>query len=321
MSKEVKELVKRYIPNLSVAEYGDIFTDTTEYMRIESGDVIEIDKEHYFVIRDEAERSFGIEDPKYWVKRCILLETGERKILKLVFHERFLLPLGTLKIECYRSPEKEARILDLVRGDMRFMQGITKYDVKGNPVRIIDIVNGKRLDVRVAAIEADHRTYFFEHFPDILEKFMEACVAIKVLHDNGEIHGDIRRDHLWQEHKTGLYRWIDFDYTYDFKENPFGLDLFGLGSLLVFLAGKGLYTMHVLEERGVPKDRTASIEPGDFSLLYRNRIVNLKKLFPWIPVELNNILMHFSTSSEVFYESVDEFLHDLQPCLNLIRNT
>ncbi len=319
MSREVRELVKKLRPGLSLGVYGDIFTDTTEFMKIEAGDVIKVAGRHYLVIRDEAERSFGIEDPKYWVKRCMVLETGERKILKLVFHERFTLPLGHLKIECYRSPEKESRILDLVRGDLRFMQGETQRDEKGNPVRILEMVHGKRLDNAVAAMEEDLQTYFFEIFPGILKKFMDACGAIKFLHDNGEIHGDIRRDHLWIEHKTGNYRWIDFDYTYDFEENPFGLDIFGLGSLLLFLSGKGLYTMHNIDERGIPEDRIAMLEDGDFSLLYRNRIINLKKLFPWFPSRLNWVLMHFAVSSEVFYESVDEFLGDLEPCLDEIR--
>lgn len=314
MSKEVRELVKRYRPNLSIGEYGDIFTDTTEFMKIESGDVIKLEGLHYLVIRDEAERSFGIEDPKYWVKRCIILETGDRKILKLVFHEKFLLKLGSLKIDCYRSPEKETRILDLIHGDLRFMQGVTKRDEKGNPVRVLDIVRGKRLDVAVSNINIDYATYFSEHFPGILLKFIEACKAIKLLHAHGETHGDIRRDHLWIEHGTGKYIWIDFDYTHDFKESPFGLDLFGLGSLLIFLSGKGLYTIPALAELGISKEKADSIEPGDFSLLYKNRIVNLKKLFSWIPDELNNILMHFSSSSEVFYETVDELLEDLEVC-------
>ncbi len=319
MSKEVRELVKKYQPGLSFGLAGDIFEDTTEFMKIEAGDVILIDGLHYLVLRDEAERSFGIEDPKYWVKRCMVLETGERRILKLVFHEQFTLPLGELRIECYRSPEKEARILDLVRGDMRFMQGITRRDVKGNPVRIIEVVSGKRLDTAVAAMEVGTEEYFFSVFPEILEKFIDACLAIGFLHANNEIHGDIRRDHLWIEHKTGLYRWIDFDYTYDFEESPFGLDLFGLGSLLLFLAGKGLYTVHNLTDRGFSDSVLQALQPGDYSLLYRNRIMNLKKLFPWIPVELNNVLMHFSVSSEVFYETVDEFLEDLKPCVDIIR--
>ncbi|MGQ9744603.1 MAG: hypothetical protein ACUVQV_01125 [Dissulfurimicrobium sp.] len=79
---------------------------------------------------------------------------------------------------------------------------------------------------------------FFELFPEIFEKFMGACEAIAFLHSKGEKHGDIRRDHLWLEGGTGRYRWIDFDYTYDFQENPFGLDLFGLGSIFIFLVGK-----------------------------------------------------------------------------------
>ncbi|MGB9712358.1 MAG: serine/threonine protein kinase [Dissulfurimicrobium sp.] len=311
MSEDVRQLIKDLRPNLSIGRFGRIFTDTTEYMEISYGDVIALGGLHYLVLRDEAERSFGIEDPKYWVKRCTVLETGDRRILKLVFHESFPLQLGKLVVKCYRSPEKEARILALVRGDRRFMQGITIKDERGNPVRIIDIIRGKRLDETVADIEADHRTYFFEFFPEILEKFMGACEAIEFLHSKGEKHGDIRRDHLWIESGTGHYRWIDFDYTYDFHENPFGLDIFGLGSIFIFLAGKGIYNLQAIEGLGRIEAR---LVPGDFSLLYPNRLVNLKKVFPYIPDELNRVCMHFSSDVEVFYESVDEFLRELDIC-------
>ena len=315
MAKEVENLVKQLRPSLSLGEYGRLFTDTSEYMEISHGDVIQIDRQHYLVLRDESERSFGIEDPKYWVKRCIHLESGERKILKLVFHEKFMLKLGTLAIPCYRSPEKEARILDLIRGDMRFMQGFSRFDQKGNIVRIIDIISGKRLDQHVFEIEVPHKKYFFDYLPAILEKFVDSCTAIKLLHDNGEIHGDIRRDHLWIEHGTGRYRWIDFDYTYEFAENPFGLDIFGLGSLLIYLVGKNIYTPNNLQGYGFPVEKVEALEHNDFSLLYKNRIVNLRKLFPYIPEDLNFILMHFSNAAEVFYETVDEFLADLTSCM------
>ncbi len=320
MSKEVKELVHRLKPNLSLAEYGRIYTDTTAYMDIYYGDIIEIDGLHYLVLRDEVERSFGIEDPKYWVKRCILLETGERRILKLVFHEKFMLKLGTLEIPCYRSPEKEARILDLVRGDMRFMQGFSRFDKKGNVVRIIEIVMGRRLDHCVFDIEASHRDYFYDHLPGILEKFMDSCSAIKFLHDHDEIHGDIRRDHLWEEHGTGRYRWIDFDYTYEFEESPFGLDIFGLGRLPIYLVGHQISTTSNLASQGFPPETANLLDHGDFSLLYRNRIVNLKKLFPYIPARLNMVLMHFSNAAEVFYDTVNEFMEDLEPCIGEIKN-
>ncbi len=317
MANEVKQLVQRLRPNLSLGEYGKIFTDTTEFMKISYGDIIKLQGQHYLVLRDEAERSFGIEDPKYWVKRCVHLESGQRKILKLVFYEKFDLRLGDLAIPCYRSPRKEARILELVRGDKRFMQGISVPDSKGNIVRIIDVISGKRLDHHVFEIEKDHKSYFFSDFPNILEKFIESCRAIKFLHDHKEIHGDIRRDHLWREYKSGQYIWIDFDYAYDFEENPFGLDIFGLGSLLIFLAGKQIYTGANLEQ--LLEQPNVTLEDEDFSLLYKNRIVNLKKLFPYIPMELNTIFMHFSKGAEIFYETVDEFLQDLEPCIKLIK--
>ncbi len=317
MTQEVRELVKRLRPNLSIAEYGRIFTDTTEFMKISYGDVIKLKGQHYLVLRDEAERSFGIEDPKYWVKRCIKLETGERKILKLVFYEKFNLKLGDLEIPCYRSPRKEARILELVRGDKRFMQGESVLDAKGNIVRILDVISGERLDHFVFKIEKPHKEYFFNDFPLILKDFIESCRAIEFLHKNGEIHGDIRRDHLWREYKTGQYVWIDFDYAYEFEDSPFGLDIFGLGSLLIFLAGKQIFTAANISQ--VLGDISVELEEADFSLLYKNRIVNLKKLFPYIPEELNLIFMHFSQGAEIFYETVDEFLGDLEPCLDILQ--
>jgi hypothetical protein len=42
------------------------------------------------VVADMREGRFGIDDqPKYWVKKAVELETGELRILKLVFHEEF----------------------------------------------------------------------------------------------------------------------------------------------------------------------------------------------------------------------------------------
>ncbi|MFO7912326.1 MAG: serine/threonine protein kinase, partial [Desulfotignum sp.] len=125
MSESVRQILDRFQPDAYRGRLGKVYTDTSDFMRITGGDVIVLDRQHYLVFRDEVERSYGIEDPKYWVKRCRHLESGERRLLKLVFHEKFTLQMGELKILCYRSPRKEARILDLVRGDSRFMQGFS----------------------------------------------------------------------------------------------------------------------------------------------------------------------------------------------------
>ena len=58
----------------------------------------------------------------------------------------------------------------------------------------------------------------------------------------------------------------------------------------------------------------------DCALFFRHRVVNLKKLFPYLPEELNRVLMHYSAASEVFYETVPELLADLEPCLDHLND-
>ncbi len=307
----VRELVKHFQPQLQLRDYGRIVVDTSEFMSIASGDVIELGDRHYLVYRNAVERGFAYKDIKYWVKKCMELETGDSKLLKLVFHESFYLEYGCVKIKCYRSPRKEARMLDLVRGDTRFMQGCSAKDEAGNCIRIIDFIQGKRIDHVVANNAADHETYFREQYPNILAKFIGACEAIAFLHDQGERHDDINLDHLMMEYGTGAYRWIDFDYAYEAHANPFALDLFGLGRILACITGKWLYSLHNLREMQVNTD-TLLLNPGDFSCVIKNEIMNLKKLFPYIPTRLNNVLLHFSESATISYDTVWELVEDLQ---------
>lgn len=304
------ELIEHHRPGAG-QHGGRIITDTSEFMRIEPGDVISVNGSNYLVHRDAVEQGMGYKDVKFWVKKCTELETGDAKLLKLVFHESFHLTYGCLRIKCYRSPRKEGRMLDLVRGDTRFMQGRTALDEAGNRIRIIDIIAGKRIDHVVAGIKADHETYFHEHFPGILAKFIGSCEAIADLHAQGELHGDIHLDHLMREYETGDYRWIDFDYAYEAQANPFGLDLFGLGRILACITGKWLHTPQTLHELGIKFD-TSLLNENDFSCVHKNEIVHLKKVFPYITDSLNRVLLHFSKGAELCYDSVGEFVEDLR---------
>ncbi|MBG0779683.1 MAG: serine/threonine protein kinase [Desulfotignum balticum] len=319
MSETVKQILDRLYPDGYMGRLGKVYTDTSDFMRITGGDVIVLAGEHYLVLRDEVERSFGVEDPKYWVKRCRHLESGERRILKLVFYETFSLSMGEMKIPCYRSPRKEARILDLVRNDPRFMQGFPAADEAGNNVRVLYVVQGKRLDNWIDDLDVDHLTYFQTHLPGILEKFIVSCQAINDLHRMGEKHVDIRRDHLWVAYESGNYVWIDFDYTFSFHENPFGLDIFGLGGLLLYIVGKGFYSHEEARQLIDRNRKIPAIEPEDFLLVFKNRLANLQKIFPYIPDALNQMLLHFSSGSRVYYETMDEFLQDLTTCLKQVK--
>lgn len=298
---------------------GRRITDTTEFFSIDFGDIIQLGEKHYQITGHERERRFGMDEPKFWVKTAVDLDTGEKKILKLSFLESFETTLGGVKIRCFRNPQKERDILELVKDHPLFMQGTSYQDEKGNIVRVLNIVRGINLFVHLDSIEEDYESYFRTVLPGILGRLLKAFEAIRFLHIHGFKHGDIRNDHLIMEKETGNYVWIDFDYDYEASENPFGLDIFGLGNILLYTVGKGFHNLHsIMNDRVFYGDLVERLQPSDFSILDKWRLVNLRKFYPWMPVMLNDILLHFSRGAEVYYEFVDEILEDLNRCLHSV---
>ncbi len=314
---DIAERLKFHRVTRSLHRPSRVFTDTSDFTAIDYGDIIAVGGRYFLVIAYTREGRFGVDEQiKQWVPRVENLATGETKIIKLVFHETFDITLGPFTIPCYRSPEKEARVLELVQGHPHFMQGETVPDEAGNPVRIIDIVNGSRLDRVIHRNSTTHQDYFTRQLPPILEQFLECLRAISFLHAHGFRHGDIRRDHIFVERESGLFKWIDFDYDFYLPEKPFALDLFELGNILIYLSARGnYYPRDIMNDPGMGPKVLETIVPGDVSLLSKNRIVNLQKLFPTIPTQLNNIFLHFSQGTEVFYETVEELHDDLQAVL------
>ncbi|MFZ5563533.1 MAG: protein kinase [Thermodesulfobacteriota bacterium] len=290
-----------------------IVSDTSDFFSIDSGDELVVEGRRYEILGHARELRFGIEDPKFWVKRAIDLDTGQRKIIKLAYFESFEATLGGVKIRCFRDPEKEGAILKLVKGHPLFMQGEVFHDPKKNNIRVLDIVHGPTFLQYIGSLRMPYETYFREQLPGILEKLIRAFAAIGLLHANGLKHGDIRNDHLIVEHKTGNFVWIDFDYDFEATENPFGLDIFGLGNILCYAVGKGFHTYYdITNDRYAYKNLAGNLEPDDFALLDPRRFINLAKLYPVIPEMLNGILMFFSTGATIYYETVDEIIEDLR---------
>lgn len=139
------------------------------------------------------------------MKRAIDLQNSDPKILKLVFCEKFTSHIGGIAFECLRSPRKEARILDLVAGHKNFMQGCATMDRAGNLLRMLDVIKGQTLYAYVEKIGLDHETYFFEGWPGLLINSTECIRVICLLHEHGEKHGGIRRDHILIDRHNG--RW------------------------------------------------------------------------------------------------------------------
>lgn len=291
-----------------------LFQDTSEFMELEPGDVVALEGRRFVLQGTEFEGRFGLdEEPKHWVKRALDWEDGSSKILKLVFYEQFDLTIGQFNIRCFRSPQKEARILELVRGHPHFMQGLTLYDSVGNPVRVLERIKGGPLDNYLARLDVSHKHYFQHYLRGVLERLVEVFKAIGYLHNQGERHGDVRRDHVFIDRESKSWRWIDFDYNFEFKENPYGLDLFGLGNVLVYAVARGEITFHGLKSEHPELIKDLIVE--DFSPVIKNRLMNLRKIYPYLPRRLNNVLLHFSAGSPLFYQRVEELLEELGPAV------
>ncbi len=307
--KELRGMIRKWVSADRVPKRVPV-KDTADFFRVDYDDVVILGGVPYFVRNNEREGRFGLEDePKFWVKRSINLLTGELKVLKWVFKERFDARIGNLVFECVRSPQKEARILELVRGREDFMQGTTEKDSAGNPLRILDYIRGKTLSQIAPGLGSDHEDFFYNHFPIVLDEYVGIVEAIRFLHRSGEKHGDIRRDHLIKDVTTGRYRWIDYDFNYRHGESRFAYDLFGLGNILLYLTGRGdVTTNRLLTDAPDTLDR---LTDDDVNIVFRNRVANLKKVYPYIPESLNRVLMHFSKGAQVYYETTDELLEDL----------
>ncbi len=308
--EDIRELASRWIPDPQARKRLAIHTDTTDFFRVEYNDVVLLGGRPYLIRHNTRVRSDIYDEIKHWVKRGIDLETGNPVIIKLVFHERFTTHIGGIAFECFRSPKKEGRILELVADHENFMQGYAIRDEKGNTVRVLDFIYGKSLCDYVGGIRTDHQTYFHEQLPGILAAFAKCVQGIRFLHDHGERHGDIRRDHiLIDRERENAYRWIDFDVSYRHRENIYGYDLFGLGNILIFLAGKGDVLLFDLKSREHPVMSTLCAD--DMNIVFHNRLANLKKVYPYIPDALNRVLLHFSTGTHWFYENTGQLLEDL----------
>jgi hypothetical protein len=308
--KSLREMMANCIHLSQIPGKINVITNTSDFFRVEYNDVVIIHERPYLIRNNKREGRFGISDePKFWVKSAIDLITSDVKIMKLVHHEKFKSRVGGLEFDCFRSPKKEARILDLVKGHPSFMQGFSAKDSAGNIVRIIDNIPGRTMASYILDLGESHEDYFHNYFPTVLEDYIELVTAIGFLHENREKHGDIRRDHILKNSNTGIHQWIDFDFNYVHKESMFRYDLFGLGNILVYLAGRGDVTAHYL--RKYNQGAYERLNYNDMNIVFKNRVVNLKKIYPYIPESLNLILLHFSAGANIFYDNVPQLINDI----------
>ena len=292
-----------------VPEPPVVWDDTTNYMGIERDHIVNLQGDLFLVRCNEREGRFGLDDqPKFWVKRVLALGTGQTHILKLAIQESFKVHVGAVEVPCVRNAEKEAKVLELVRGDPRFMQGHSAHDSHGNLVRVIDFIPSTDLLTHVDSIRLRHEEYCRVILPAILAKVTENIAALQRLHDAGLCHGDIRNDHLLIEHKTGSYKWIDFD-----LEQPFvDFDIWSVGNILHCVVAKGFMTFR--DAIQVRPQLSGNLSQDDASIFFPHRVMNLQKIYPYLPDKLNRVLLRFSFGARVGYDRISQITDDLAEC-------
>jgi hypothetical protein len=309
---------EQYIRDLSSCTVHRVLEDTTDFYDVEFGDVVLLNNVGYLVRGTESEKKFGLEgEPKPWVKSCVDLVTGERKIIKLTFLEEFSCRIEGMDFTCLRNPRKEARILEKVRGHDGFMQGFSVLDSGGNTVRILDRIAGASLDNFIQSISGTHERYYREHLPDILNHLATAYDALGDLHRMGEIHGDITPDHIFVETGTGRYRWIDFDYDYKEKENAIVRDIFEMGTLLAYVVGKGPVILSEIKRHH--PETAEKIRPEDMQSVFPSQLANLKMVYPYIHSELNDLLLSFSQGAGIVYRDAKNLAADILQSVQAFR--
>ncbi len=308
MNDKIGEITERVEEITGRKTYGriKIITDTTDWMNITWGDVLHLDGRYYLVKGNMMEPRFGIDDqPKLWVFRAIDLDTEAVKIIKTVFNEEFVAHIGFLKIRCYRSPDKEGKVLEIVRDNPFFMQGHTSYDSQGNNVRIIDFIPGKTLFHLIPAIDKDHETYFHEDLPAIMRNLLLCLKSIAILHENDLCHGDIRNDHIILDSESNTYRWIDFDLKQDVSD----FDIWSFGNIINYAVSKGIITFKaILKDKSISERVKNSLSMEHASAFYEYRVMDVGHIFPYISRRLRNLLQHFTISPKSYFKEINELI-------------
>ncbi len=90
-----------------------------------------------------------------------------------------------------------------------------------------------------------------------------------------------------------------------------------LATSCCFPLGKGFHDKYMIRsDTSTYGNLRERMETNDFSILHQWRFLNLRKLYPYIPMPLNDILAHFSIGAELFYESTDEIIEDVARCID-----
>jgi len=76
-----------------------------------------------------------------------------------------------------------------------------------------------------------------------------------------------------------------------------------------------LLYQQVMQRSDIPSSIRDNLVPEDASAFFEYRIMNIKKLYPYISDRLSDILLHFTVKPKAYYSSVNELISDYKEML------
>ena len=282
----VKELVKNTIRNI-VASSRKIIEDTTKKKNV--GDIVRLGRARYRIVRSRHNT--------FHTKKARRLDTNEYVWLK--FH---LAGAQMGKMEARRIKKLQERPID------HFVNGQTFEDSKGNIVNIFEHIEGETLHEVIQGIKVGHREYFKDHFPDLALKLLDLARALQELHERLKItHSDIHLKNIIIQDGTRKPFLIDYDFPI-MSERYSDIEELGLSLLDLALKSTCAEGSHTLYD--FPKLEFTGGELWDEEV-----ILNARKIYSYIPEDINNILLRFADDCENRYKTASEFADDLEKAL------
>jgi hypothetical protein len=93
-------------------------------------------------------------------------------------------------------------------------------------------------------------------------------------------------------------------------------DVWSFGNILQFVLGMGPTTFHQIHTGGEFSSAViASLKSTDAGAFHHHRLMNLKRIYPYISERLNAVLERFSMGADDYYWTVDELKRDLREAI------
>ena len=148
---QLQEMIADYLGSKNVPRRFRIITDTSDFFKVDYNDVVILAGVPYLMRNYTKEGRFGLDDePKYWVRKAVNLETREVKIIKLTKRRRNVVVSRRKLLEEQRAGEQQQDGKD--QGGPQPGQGVDYGAPEPTVQQIVSRIHPRRMRLRVREV-------------------------------------------------------------------------------------------------------------------------------------------------------------------------